>query len=173
MNRKGNKKDIANIINMIRKKIPNIKLRTSLITGFPGEKDEDFADLKNFVEEMKFDRLGVFEFSREEGTAAYNLPNRVPEEIKKSRKDAIMELQSEISLAKNKELLNEKIEVIIEDSDEEYYTARSRYDAPEIDNLIYIPIENHNLKTGGIYKAVIREAFHYELKGEIIDESTK
>ena len=173
MNRKGNKKDIANIINMIRKKIPNIKLRTSLITGFPGETDEDFADLKNFVEEMKFDRLGVFEFSREEGTAAYNLPNRVPEEIKKSRKDEIMDLQSEISLAKNKELLNKTIEVIIEDSDEEYYTARSRYDAPEIDNLIYIPIKNHNLKTGGIYKAVIKEAFHYELKGEIIDESTK
>jgi len=173
MNRKGNKKDIANIINMIRKKIPNIKLRTSLITGFPGETEEDFVDLKNFVEEMKFDRLGVFEFSREEGTAAYNLPNRVPGEIKKSRKDEIMELQSEISLAKNKELLNEKLEVIIEDSDDEYYIARSRYDAPEIDNLIYIPIENNKLKTGGIYKAVIREAFHYELKGEIIDESTK
>ncbi|MFW6001513.1 MAG: 30S ribosomal protein S12 methylthiotransferase RimO, partial [Halanaerobium sp.] len=172
MNRKGNKEDIANIINMIRNKIPDVKLRTSLITGFPGESEEDFNNLKEFVSEMQFDRLGVFEFSREEGTAAYNLPGRVPEEIKKKRKEQIMDIQTEISLSKNKELLGKSLEVIIEDQDEEYYTARSRFDAPEIDNLIFIP-SREELYLGEIYPAVIQEAFHYELKGEIKNESTK
>jgi ribosomal protein S12 methylthiotransferase len=172
MNRKGDKQAIANIINMIRNKIPDVKLRTSLITGFPGESEKDFNNLKEFVKEMEFDRLGVFEFSREEGTAAYNLPDRVPAEVKKKRKDQIMDIQTEISLNKNKDLLDKTLEVIIEAKDEEYYTARSRFDTPEIDNLIYIPI-NQNLNIGGIYEAVIQEAFHYELKGEIKNESTK
>ena len=84
-----------------------------------------------------------------------------------------MQLQQEISLAKNKELIGRKIEVIIEDQDQENYLARSRYDAPEIDNQIYIPIEDHKLQIGEIYQAVIKEAFHYDLIGEIEDESTK
>lgn len=170
MNRKGNEKDIANIINKIRNKIPDAKLRTSLITGFPSENEEDFKQLKSFVKKYKFDRLGVFEFSREEGTAAYNLKDRVPEDVKAERKEEIMQLQQEISLAKNKELVNQKIEVIIEDQDQENYLARSRYDSPEIDNQIYIPIEGQELQIGEIYQAVIKEAFHYDLIGEIKDE---
>ncbi|RAK11174.1 SSU ribosomal protein S12P methylthiotransferase [Halanaerobium saccharolyticum] len=173
MNRKGNEEDIANIINKIRKKIPDAKIRTSLITGFPGENEQDFNNLKEFVKKYEFDRLGVFEFSREEGTAAYNLDQRVPEEIKSERKEEIMQLQQEISLAKNKELVGRTIEVIIEDQDQENYLARSRYDSPEIDNQIYLPIEDHNLEIGEIYQAVIKEAFHYDLIGEIEDESTK
>jgi len=173
MNRKGNEEDIANIINKIRNKIPDAKIRTSLITGFPGEAENDFKDLKEFVEKYEFDRLGVFEFSREEGTAAYNLNNRVSEELKSERKEEIMQLQQEISLFKNRELVGRKIEVIIEDQDQENYLARSRYDAPEIDNQIYIPIEDHKLQIGEIYQAVIKEAFHYDLIGEIEDESTK
>ena len=167
MNRKGNEEDIANIINKIRNKISDVKIRTSLITGFPGEDESDFKKLKRFVEKYKFDRLGVFEFSREEGTAAYNLNNRVSEEIKSERKEEIMQLQQEISLAKNRELVGRKIEVIIEDQDQNNYLARSRYDSPEIDNQIYIPIENHELEIGEIYQAVIKEAFHYDLIGEI------
>ena len=173
MNRKGNEEDIANIINKIRSRIPDAKIRTSLITGFPGEDEQDFNELKEFVEKFKFDRLGVFEFSREEGTAAYNLDHRIPEKIKSERKEEIMQLQQEISLAKNKEFLGRKIEVIIEDKDQDNYLARSRYDSPEIDNQIYIPIDDHNLKIGEIYQALIKEAFHYDLIGEIEDESTK
>jgi ribosomal protein S12 methylthiotransferase len=173
MNRKGNEEDIANIINKIRNKIPDAKIRTSIITGFPGETENDFEDLKEFVEKYQFDRLGVFEFSREEGTAAYNLNNRVSEELKSARKEEIMQLQQEISLKKNRKLIGRKIEVIIEDQDQENYLARSRYDAPEIDNQIYIPIEDHKLQIGEIYQAVIKEAFHYDLIGEIEDESTK
>ncbi len=173
MNRKGNEEDIANIINKIRNKIPDAKIRTSLITGFPGEDEEDFKNLKEFVERYRFDRLGVFEFSREEGTAAYNVKNRVSEELKAERKEEIMQLQQEIALAKNRELVGRKIEVIIEDQDQENYLARSRYDSPEIDNQIYIPIEDHSLQLGEIYQAVIKEAFHYDLIGEIEDESTK
>ncbi|MFP4370999.1 MAG: 30S ribosomal protein S12 methylthiotransferase RimO [Halanaerobium sp.] len=173
MNRKGNEEDIANIINKIRNKIPDAKIRTSLITGFPGEKQEDFNNLKEFVKKFKFDRLGVFEFSREEGTAAYNLDHRVSEKIKAERKEEIMQLQQEISLAKNKELVGRKVEVIIEDQDQENYLARSRYDSPEIDNQIYIPIKDFNLEIGEIYQAVIKEAFHYDLIGEIEDEFTK
>jgi ribosomal protein S12 methylthiotransferase len=170
MNRKGNEKDIANIINKIRNKIPDAKLRTSLITGFPGESEEDFEQLKSFVKKHKFDRLGVFEFSREEGTAAYNFEPRVLENIKSERKEEIMQLQQEISLAKNKELVGKTIEVIIEDQDQDNYLARSRYDSPEIDNQIYIPIEGKELQIGEIYQAVIKEAFHYDLIGEIKDE---
>ncbi len=173
MNRKGNEEDIANIVNKIRSKIPDAKIRTSLITGFPGENEQDFKNLKEFVEKYKFDRLGVFEFSREEGTAAYNLDHRIPEKIKSERKEEIMQLQQEISLAKNKEFLGRKIEVIIEDHDQDNYLARSRYDSPEIDNQIYIPIKDHNLEIGEIYQAIIKEAFHYDLIGEIEDESTK
>jgi len=173
MNRRGNEEDIANIINKIRNKIPDAKIRTSLITGFPGETEADFNNLKEFVGKYQFDRLGVFEFSREEGTAAYNFENRVSEELKSARKEDIMQLQQEISLAKNRELIGRKIEVIIEDQDQENYLARSRYDSPEIDNQIYIPIEDHKLQIGEIYQAVIKEAFHYDLIGEIKDESTK
>ena len=173
MNRKGTEEDIANIINKIRNKIPDAKLRTSLITGFPGEDEKDFEQLKEFVKKYKFDRLGVFEFSREEGTAAYNFEHRVPAEIKAERKEEIMQLQQEISLSKNQKFVNKKLEIIIEDQDQENYLARSRYDSPEIDNQIYIPIENHELQIGEIYQAVIKEAFHYDLIGEIEDEFTK
>jgi len=157
----------------IRNKIPDAKIRTSLITGFPGENEQDFKNLKEFVKKYEFDRLGVFEFSREEGTAAYNLDQRVSEKIKSERKEEIMQLQQEISLAKNKELVGRKIELIIEDQNPENYLARSRYDSPEIDNQIYLPIKDHNLEIGEIYQAVIKEAFHYDLIGEIEDEFTK
>ncbi|SIQ07300.1 30S ribosomal protein S12 methylthiotransferase RimO [Halanaerobium kushneri] len=173
MNRRGNEEDIANIINKIRNKIPDAKIRTSLITGFPGEDEEDFRKLKEFVKKSKFDRLGVFEFSREEGTAAYNFDQRVSQELKAERKEEIMQLQQEISLTKNKELVGRKIEIIIEDREQENYLARSRYDSPEIDNQIYIPVEESELEIGEIYQAVIKEAFHYDLIGEIEDESTK
>jgi ribosomal protein S12 methylthiotransferase len=173
MNRRGNEEDIANIINKIRNKIPDAKIRTSLITGFPGENEEDFRKLKEFVKKSKFDRLGVFEFSREEGTAAYNFDQRVSQELKAERKEEIMQLQQEISLTKNKELVGRKIEIIIEDREQENYLARSRYDSPEIDNQIYIPVEENELEIGEIYQAVIKEAFHYDLIGEIEDESTK
>lgn len=173
MNRKGNQEDISNIINKIRNKIPDAKLRTSLITGFPGETEADFENLKKFIKKYKFDRLGAFEFSREEGTAAYKLDNRVPAAVKAERKEEIMQLQQEISLAKNKELIGRKLEVIIEDYDQENYLARSRYDSPEIDNQIYIPIKKQKLEIGEIYQAEIKEAFHYDLIGEIEDESAK
>ncbi|MFW6251878.1 MAG: 30S ribosomal protein S12 methylthiotransferase RimO [Halanaerobium sp.] len=173
MNRKGNEEDIANIINKIRNKIPDAKIRTSLITGFPGEDDQDFKNLKEFVKKFKFDRLGVFEFSREEGTAAYNFKQRIPESLKAERKEEIMQLQQEISLVKNREFVGRKLEVIIEDRDQENYLARSRYDSPEIDNQIYIPVGENELEVGKIYQAVIKEAFHYDLIGEIEDESTK
>ncbi|ADQ14710.1 30S ribosomal protein S12 methylthiotransferase RimO [Halanaerobium hydrogeniformans] len=173
MNRKGDREDIANIINMIRNKIPDVKLRTSLISGFPGESQADFEDLKNFIKEFKFDRLGVFEFSLEEDTAAYNLPNRISPEVKKQRKEELLEIQQEISLEKNKGLLNQELEVIIEEKTDDHYLARSRFDSPEIDNQIYIPVANNDLKIGNIYRTFITEAYHYELKGEIKDESTK
>ncbi|MGM0548681.1 MAG: 30S ribosomal protein S12 methylthiotransferase RimO [Bacillota bacterium] len=173
MNRKGNQEDISNIINKIRNKIPDAKLRTSLITGFPGETEADFENLKKFIKKYEFDRLGAFEFSREEGTAAYKLDNRVSAAVKAERKEEIMQLQQEISLAKNKELIGRKLEVIIEDYDQENYLARSRYDSPEIDNQIYIPIKKQKLEIGEIYQAEIKEAFHYDLIGEIEDESAK
>ncbi|RQD79529.1 MAG: 30S ribosomal protein S12 methylthiotransferase RimO, partial [Halanaerobium sp. MSAO_Bac5] len=135
--------------------------------------EADFEDLKEFIKEFKFDRLGVFEFSLEEDTAAVNLPNRISPQLKKERKEELLKIQQEISLEKNRELLEKELEVIIEAKNEDYYLARSRFDAPEIDNQIYIPIENNELEIGNIYYALITEAYHYELEGEIKDESTK
>ncbi|MGM0601714.1 MAG: 30S ribosomal protein S12 methylthiotransferase RimO [Bacillota bacterium] len=176
MNRRGKRKDISNLINNLRNNIPDIVIRTSLIVGFPGESKKDFLDLKNFVEENEFDRLGVFKFSREEDTAAYNFPDQISEDIKEKRYEKIMEIQQQISLKKNRKLVGVSLEVVIEDIEDEYYLARSKYDAPEIDNQIYIEKNSNqhsSLKIGDFVECKIKEAYEYDLIGEILNESTK
>ncbi len=156
--------DYKKLIKKIRKLIPNCAIRTTFITGYPNETEQDFNELYNFIKEMKIDRLGVFEFSREKNTKAYSLKPQISAKIKKQRKNTLMKLQQEISKSLNKKLIGKKIECIAETVNEENNTiiARSYKDAPEVDGLVYI-----NTKTpvipGDIITAKITGAKQYDL----------
>ncbi|HAX06665.1 MAG TPA: 30S ribosomal protein S12 methylthiotransferase RimO [Butyrivibrio sp.] len=169
MGRRTNNAELRNIISKLRKEIPDICLRTTLITGFPGETEEDHQILLDFIDEMEFDRLGVFTYSPEEDTKAASLDNQVDEEVKLCRKDEIMELQQEISMDKSERLVGKEIEVIIEGkaSDEDVYVGRSYMDAPSVDGYVFINSEEE-LMSGDFAKVRIVKAMEYDLIGELI-----
>jgi len=169
MKRRSTQNSIVETVNALRNKIPDIHIRTTLITGFPGETEEDFEELLKMVETLKFERLGVFAYSSEEGTPAATFPNQVTDEEKRSRRDAIMRKQLEISLENNQKHLGKTLEVLIEgiDDDGSYY-GRSRYDAPEIDNSVILSSEKP-LQPGDIVSARIVDAFDYDLVGIVLN----
>lgn len=169
MGRRTNNAELRNIISKLRKEIPDICLRTTLITGFPGETEEDHQILLDFIDEMEFDRLGVFTYSPEEDTKAASLDNQVDEEVKLCRKDEIMELQQEISMDKSERLVGKEIEVIIEGkaSDEDFYVGRSYMDAPSVDGYVFINSEEE-LMSGDFAKVRIVKAMEYDLIGDLI-----
>lgn len=167
MRRRTTQADIQNTIDKLREKIPDIHIRTTLIVGFPGENDEDFDNLYDFVELNKFERLGVFKYSREEGTAAAKMPEQVDEELKEERLDAIMNLQMGISLQSNKAKIGRIMPVIIDEIEEDGYVGRTQYDAFEIDNsVIFSAKENKAYKIGDIVNVRIIDAYDYDLVGE-------
>ena len=166
MNRRSNKADLVAKLDKIRKAIPDIRIRTTLITGFPGETEKDHEELLEFVENQKFARLGVFAYSMEEGTAAGEMENQVDEDVKAQRLDEIMRIQREISLENNRRLIGMTMEVMVDERDEDgSYIGRTRYDAPEIDNAV-IFTSNRELKAGDIVNVKIEDAFDYDLTGE-------
>ena len=166
MNRRSNKADLIAKLYKIRKAIPDIRIRTTLITGFPGETEKDHEELLEFVEDQKFARLGVFAYSMEEGTAAGEMENQVDEDVKAQRLDEIMRIQREISLESNHRLIGRTMEVMVDERDEDgSYIGRTRYDAPEIDNAV-IFTSNRELKAGDIVNVKIEDAFDYDLTGE-------
>lgn len=169
MGRRTNNAELRNIISKLRKEIPDICLRTTLITGFPGETEEDHQILLDFIDEMEFDRLGVFTYSPEEDTKAASFDNQVDEEVKLCRKDEIMELQQEISMDKSERLVGKEIEVIIEGkaSDEDVYVGRSYMDAPSVDGYVFINSEEE-LMSGDFAKVRIVKAMEYDLIGDLI-----
>ena len=156
---------IKNRISRLRKAVPNIALRTTLIVGHPGETEDDYHQLKDFVEETRFDRLGIFTYSEEEGTLAADLKDDIPREVKDSRKNEILELQHEISLEKNESFIGKRLKVIVDESQGDVSVGRSEYDSPEIDNIIHIKT---NSEVGVFHDVQILEANEYELIGEII-----
>ena len=166
MNRKSTNDSIRSTINKLRKQIPDIVIRTTLITGYPGETKEEFAELLEFVKELRFDRLGVFAYSKEEGTAAAKLPSQVRSDVKERRRDRIMEAQRAVSLENNMKYVGDAIEVMVDEPDSEgSYIGRSRFDAPDIDNsVIFTSSRSH--KPGDIVKVLIKDAFDYDLTGE-------
>lgn len=165
MNRRSTNSSIRNTIHKLRKEIPDIHIRTTFITGFPGETKEDFDELYDFVEEMKFSRLGVFAYSKEENTPAAGMKNQVRRDVKESRKDALMRLQLEISLKNNTDKIGEEMGVIVDEIDEDgSYIGRTRYDAPEIDNSVLFSSERE-LYPGDIVNVKITDAFDYDLVG--------
>lgn len=169
MGRKGSRKFLVNLIDKLRNKIPDIALRTSLMVGFPGEDEDDFQNLVDFVNKIKFSRLGVFQYSREEDTAAYHMEDQIDEKIKEKRYEIIMNEQRKISYEKNQKLIGENLEVLVTDKNDDFYLARSQYDAPEIDNQIYL--KGENLKIGEFVKAKVYEAYEYDLFTEKIKEN--
>ena len=168
MGRRTNQKDLRDIIGRLRAEIPEICLRTTLITGFPGETGEDHEELMNFVDEMEFDRLGVFTYSQEEDTPAANFENQVDEEVKLTRRDELMELQQEISYDKAEQLVGRRLEVIIEGkaADEDVYVGRTYMDAPGVDGYIFINSEEE-LMSGDFAFVNVVKALEYDLIGEL------
>ena len=159
--------DYKKLIKKMRKLVPNIAIRTTFIVGYPGETEEDFKNLYNFIEEMRFDKLGVFEFSKEKGTYAYSLKYQIPARIKKQRKNKLMKLQQKISKDINKKLIGSEIDVIVESLMEDgLVVARTYKDAPEVDGLIYIETEEI-LAPGDIIKAKITDSNEYDLFGNV------
>jgi len=168
MGRHTNKKEILRIINTIRRDIPDAVIRTSLIVGFPGETEEQFDELLEFVKEVKFDRLGVFTYSKEEGTPAAKLKDQIPERIKKNRQGIIMSEQQKISFEKNKEKIGKEIEILVESKlPDGTFCGRTYQDAPEIDGLAFINSERE-LVLGEYYMCRVVEAKEYDVVVEVI-----
>ncbi len=170
MNRKSLKADIEAVVKKMQQQIPDMAIRTTIIVGFPGEKAAEFDELYDFVEEMKFDRLGVFSYSKEEGTPAAKMKPQVRSDVKERRREAIMQLQQGISLEKNLKKVGSICEVLVEEGPDEEggYIGRTQYDAAEIDNSV-IFVSYRNLSPGEFVKVKITDAFDYDLTGEVVE----
>ena len=166
MNRHGDKQMILDVISKLRREIPDITIRTTFIVGFPGETEEDFVELCEFVKQTKFDRAGVFTYSREEDTVAYDMPDQIDEQIKTDRMDIIMRRQFEINEERNRSMIGKTIRVLCEDYDPvgEIHFGRSASDAPEIDGKVYFKAE-HRIAPGSFVDVKIRKVLDYDLVG--------
>ena len=173
MNRKTSKENIENLITKIRKNIPNVTLRTSLIVGFPGETEKDFQELYDFVNKTKFDKLGVFKYSKEEGTPASTMKNQIHHMTKKSRYNKIMSLQQIISNEKIKDKIGENIEVLVERKsfDNKYFIGRTKNDVPDIDGIVYIKTNDKKLELNKFVKCNIIDVKDYDLIAEVIENN--
>lgn len=174
MGRRTSKQELIDIVGKLRKEIPDIVLRTTLITGFPGETEEDHEELKEFVDEMEFDRLGVFTYSPEENTPAAEMADQVPEEVKEERRDELMELQQEISYDRDQDRIGQELLVMIEGkvADESAYIGRTYGDAPKVDGYIFVQT-GELLMTGDFAKVRVTGALEYDLIGVLSDEYTE
>ncbi|HNV23537.1 MAG TPA: 30S ribosomal protein S12 methylthiotransferase RimO [Candidatus Omnitrophota bacterium] len=170
MNRGISKEETIALIKKIRRQIPQAQLRTTFIVGFPGETEEMFQDLVDFVKETRFEKMGVFMYSKEEGTKAFSMPYQIDEETKKRRYDALMRVQQEISGVLQKKNMGKIIKVLIDEkleSEDNDYLGRSSYDAPEVDGVIYVHSKK-KLKPGDFVDVKITDALEYDLAGEIV-----
>lgn len=156
------------LLNDIREKVPGIAVRTTLIVGFPGETEEDFEILKNWVREMRFERLGVFTYSHEENTHAYNFEDDVPEEVKKARAEEILAIQSEISLELNEAKVGSEFRVLFDRIEGGFFVGRTEFDSPEVDNEVLVPVEGNYIRIGDFSEVRIVRADHYDLYGELV-----
>ena len=173
MNRKTSKTNIINLLSNLREQIPSIIIRTTFIVGFPGEKEEHFNELYDFIKDIKFDRLGVFTYSREEGTLAYDFDNQVDEKTKEYRRNKIMKLQQSTSYSLNSKKVGKVYQVLIEDIyEEDLYVGRTYMDSPDIDGVLFVRSYNE-LEIGQYVNVKITDYLEYDLIGEIIDEFSK
>ena len=171
MGRRTNKKQLTEIVSKLRKEIPEICLRTTLISGFPGETQEEHEELVEFVKQLKFDRLGVFTYSPEEDTPAASMENQIPEEVKEERRAEIMKEQQKIAFSAGEELLYQKLEVLIEGSlpEENVFIGRTYKDAPNVDGYIFVH-SSHELMSGEVVTVQVTDAKEYDLISEVVWE---
>lgn len=174
MGRKTSQTQLRGMIQKLRREIPDIALRTTLIAGFPGETEEDHEEMLHFVDEVEFDRLGVFTYSAEEDTPAAVMENQIPEEVKEERRDAIMELQQEIAFDHCGQMIGRTVDVMIEGkvADENAYVGRTYMDAPNVDGYIFVQTATP-LMSGDFAKVIVTGAAEYDLIGELEDEFTE
>ena len=174
MGRRTSRAELEEKIAMMRKRIPDICLRTTLISGFPGETEEDFEIVKEFVKKMRFDRLGVFAYSKEEGTPAAEMPDQIPEEVKEARRDELMLIQQEIAFEKAEERIGEEYDVLVEGRipEDEVYVGRTYLDAPEVDGFVFFE-SDRELVSGELVRVRIVDCNEYDLIGELCDEFTE
>ncbi len=154
------------LLNTIRNTIPNVAIRTTFITGYPGETDQNFDELCQFVSDSKFNRLGVFTYSHEEGTPAFNLKDTLPSKVKLKRHVRLMKIQEDISLKQNQRLVGSDIKVLIDREEDEFWVGRSEADSPEVDQEVLVRKTGSSLLVGSFYKVRITEASHFDLVGE-------
>lgn len=168
MHRRHTKAEAMELIRRLRTAIPDLALRTTLLVGYPGETEADFEELLEFVREVRFERLGVFAYSEEEGTySAEQLRDDVPEAVKQERVERIMALQNEISLENNRRRVGRTERVIIDSRQGDFYVGRTQYDSPEVDQEILIPVGGRRLLRGHFYEAEVTSAADYDLYGEV------
>jgi len=166
MRRGITKQKSLDLVRDIREKVPGIALRTTLIAGYPGESEEDFEEMKDWVRTTKFERLGIFTYSHEENTHAHNLTDDVPEEIKKARAAEIMDIQQEISLVKNESMVGQELRVLIDRKEGNHFIGRTEFDSPEVDNEVLIDAEKYFLRRGDFCTARITKAEDFDLYAE-------
>jgi ribosomal protein S12 methylthiotransferase len=169
MKRGTNKEKTTKLLQEFRKAVPGITIRTTLIVGYPGETQEDFEILRDWVQEIKFERLGCFTYSHEENTGAYALVDNVPEDVKKARAAEIMDLQSQISWDLNQEKVGKTFKCVIDRKEGTYFIGRTEFDSPDVDNEVLIDASKYYLKTGDFVSIKIIDATEYDLYGEPIN----
>lgn len=167
MRRGTTKEKTTKLLNEFRKAVPEMTIRTTLIVGYPGETEDDFQTLKQWVQDMRFERLGCFTYSHEENTHAYNLEDDVPEEVKIQRANEIMEIQSQISWELNQEKIGQEFKVVIDRKEGNYFIGRTEYDSPDVDNEVLIDATKTYLKTGEFTNALITDAEDFDLYAEV------
>ena len=166
MKRSHNRQETEDVLNRLRSEIPDAVIRTTLIAGHPGETEQDFLDLKEFISVFRFDRLGIFAYSHEEDTYSYNeYKDDISDELKESRVAELMELQQNISLELNESKVGQILNVIIDRKEDEFFVGRTEFDSPEVDQEVLIPVK-YALKTGDFYNIRITQTTDFDLFGE-------
>lgn len=169
MRRGITKQKTIDVVKQIRDKVPGIAIRTTLIAGYPGETEQDHEEMLRWVEETRFDRLGIFTYSHEENTHAYNLIDDVPEKVKKQRADAVMKIQQEISYGMNQQKIGKTFKTIIDRKENDFYIGRTEFDSPDVDNEVLIKADNSTyLSPGTFVQAKITEATDFDLYGKLV-----
>jgi len=168
MRRGISKRRTIELVDSIRQRVPDIALRTTLIAGHPGETDQDFRELYDWVEETRFDRLGIFAYSHEDNTHSYTLEDNVPDEVKQERADAIMELQQGISVELNEAKVGNTYKVLFDRKESGYFVGRTQYDSPEVDNEVLVPADSNYVRLGDFATVKITDSSDFDLYGEVV-----
>lgn len=169
MKRGSSHEKITALLEDFRKKVPNIAIRTTLIVGYPGETEEKFQELKEWIQDIRFDRLGVFKYSHEENTSAYNLKDDVPERVKQQRAEEIMDLQTHISWQLNQEKIGKTFKVLFDRKEGDYFIGRTEFDSPDVDNEVLVRAEGNYIRVGDFQNIKIEKTDHFDLYGVVVD----